>query len=360
MMGRYEVSICVFIRKGKSMAIVAVGVDLAKNVFAVHGTDETGKVVLLKPKVKRADLMPLLRSLPPCLIGMEACSGAHHWARELIKHGHDARLMAAKLVAPYRDGGKLKKNDAADAAAICEAVQRKTMRFVPVKTEDQQGRLSVHRARQGFVEHRTATINRIRGLLSEVGIVMPLKAETVRQKAHEHLEDLPGYLNQVINDQLDELARLDERVAAYDVMIKEMARSNERCKRLMQIGGIAEVTSSAIEATVGNAHDFKNGRQFSAWLGLVPRQKGSGGKVYLGRITKAGDPYLRTLLILGARAVLNAAEKKTDRLSKWALEVKARRGYGKALVAIAAKNARMAWAMLSKELDYRAAEHLAV
>lgn len=340
------------------MAIVAVGVDLAKNVFAVHGIDETGKVALLKPKVKRADLMALLKSLPPCLIGMEACSGGHHWARELIKAGHDARLMAAKLVAPYRDGGKLKKNDAADAAAICEAAQRKTMRFVPIKSEDQQGRLSVHRARQGFVEHRTATINRIRGLLSEFGIVMPLKAETVRQMAREHLEDLPGYLNQVINDQLDELSHLDNRVAAYDVMIKEMARNNDRCKRLMQIGGIAEVTSSAIEATVGNAHDFKCGRQFSAWLGLVPRQRGSGGKVHLGRITKAGDPYLRTLLILGARAVLNAAQGKTDRLSKWALEVKARRGYGKALVAIAAKNARMAWAMLSKGLDYRQAEQL--
>lgn len=342
------------------MSIVAVGVDLAKNVFAVHGIDETGKVVLLKPKVKRADLLPLLGSLPACLIGMEACSGAHHWARELIKFGHDARLMAAKLVAPYRDGGKNsknKKNDAADAAAICEAVQRKTMRFVPIKNEDQQGRLSVHRARQGFVEQRTATINRIRGLLSEVGIVMPLKAETVRKMAREHLEDLPGYLNQVINDQLDELARLDERVGEYDAMIKQMAHGNERCKRLMQICGIAETTSSAIEASVGNGHDFKNGRQFSAWLGLVPRQRGSGGKTHLGRITKAG-PYLRTLLILGARAVLNAAEKKKDRMSQWALELKARRGYGKALVAIAAKNARIAWAMLSKGLDYRQAEQL--
>lgn len=342
------------------MSIVAVGIDLAKNVFAVHGVDETGKVVLLKPKVKRADLLVLLRSLPPCLIGMEACGGGHHWARELIKAGHDARLIAAKLVAPYRSGGKNKKNDAADAAAICEAVQRKTMRFVPIKSEEQQSRLSVHRARQGFVEQRTATINRIRGLLSEVGIVMALKAETVRQMAREHLEDLPGYLNRVINDQLDELARLDERVAAYDVMIKEMARNSERCKRLMQICGIAETTASAIEATVGNGHDFNNGRQFSAWLGLVPRQKGSGGKVHLGRITKAGDPYLRTLLILGARAVLNAAQKKSDRLSKWALEVKARRGYGKALVAIAAKNARIAWAMLSKGLDYRQAEQLEV
>ena len=337
------------------MTIVAVGVDLAKNVFAVHGVDETGKVALLKPKVKRADLLTLLRSLPACLIGMEACSGAHHWARELIKYGHDARLMAAKLVAPFRDGGKLKKNDAADAAAICEAVQRKTMRFVPVKSEDQQGRLSVHRARQGFVEHRTATINRIRG----VGIVMPLKAETVRQLARQHLEDLPGYLNQVINDQLDELARLDERVDAYDAMIKEMARSNDRCKRLMQICGIGETTASAIEASVGNAHDFKNGRQFSAWLGLVPRQHSSGGKARLGRITKAGDPYLRTLLILGARSMLNAAQSKTDRLSQWALEVKARRGYGKALVAIASKNARMIWAMLSKGLDYSAPQHLA-
>ena len=191
------------------MGIVAVGVDLAKNVFALHGVDETGKVVLRQPKVKRDQLLELFAKLPPCLVGMEACGGAHEWARKLKALGHDARLMAPKLVAPYRDGGKRKKNDAVDAEAICEAVQRKKMRFVPIKSEEQQSRLAVHTAREGYVAQRTATINRIRGLLTEVGIVMPKKAATVRKLAQENLEDLPGYLNQVVNDLLDELSRLD-------------------------------------------------------------------------------------------------------------------------------------------------------
>jgi transposase len=234
-------------------------------------------------------------------------------------------------------------------------VQRKKMRFVPIKSEEQQSRLAVHTAREGYVAQRTATINRIRGLLTEVGIVMPKKAATVRKLAHEHLEDLPGYLNQVVNDLIDELARLDQRVAQYDVLIREMARQDSRSQRLMQINGIGEITASAMVALVGNGHDFKNARQFAAWLGLVPRQYGSGGKVQLGRITKVGDPYLRKLLVMGARAVLNAAEGKTDRMSTWALQVKERRGYGKALVAIAAKNARIAWAMLSKGQDFREA-----
>lgn len=337
------------------MGIVAVGIDLAKNVFAVHGIDETGKVVLRRPSVKRDQLLELFAGLPPCLVGMEACSGAHDWARKFNALGHDARMMAPKLVAPYRDGGKRKKNDAVDAEAICEAVQRKKMRFVPIKSEEQQSRLAVHTAREGYVAQRTATINRIRGLLTEVGIVMPKKAETIRKLAQQHLEDLPGYLNQVVNDLLDELSRLDQRVAQYDGMIREMARQDSRSQRLMQIKGIAEVTASAIVALVGNGHDFKNARQFAAWLGLVPRQFGSGGKVQLGRITKVGDPYLRKLLVMGARAVLNAAEGKTDRMSRWALQVKERRGYGKALVAIAAKNARIAWAMLSKGQDFRQA-----
>jgi transposase len=337
------------------MGIVALGIDLAKNVFALHGVDETGKVVLRKPSVKREKLLEELANIAPCLVGMEACSGAHDWARKLKAMGHDARMMAPKLVAPYRDGGKRKKNDAVDAEAICEAVQRKKMRFVPLKSEEQQSRLAVHTARDGYVAQRTATINRIRGLLTELGIVMPKKAETIRKLAYQHLEDLPGYFNQVVNDLLDELSRLDKRVDSYDVLIREMARQDSRSKRLMQINGIGEVTASAIVAMVGNGHDFKNSRQFAAWIGLVPRQFGTGGKVQLGRITKVGDPYLRKLLVMGARAVLNAAEGKSDRMSMWALQVRERRGYGKALVAIAAKNARIAWAMLSKGQDFKQA-----
>ena len=210
------------------MTILTVGIDLAKNVFAVHGVNEAGKADLVRPAVPRDKLHELLASLPPCVVGMEACSGAHHWARLFEASGHTVRLIAPKFVTPYRMSGKRGKNDAADAAAICEAVQRPQMRFVPIKSLDQQSRRMVHRARQGFVEQRTATLNRIRGLLSEFGIVLPLKAATVRRRACECLEDLPGYANTVIGDLLSEVSRLDERVAQYDQHIQAMARTRTR------------------------------------------------------------------------------------------------------------------------------------
>ena len=330
------------------MAILYVGIDLAKNVFAVHGVNEAGKPVLVRPSVARAKLHELIASLPPCTIGIEACSGAHHWARLFMQHGHTVRLMAPKFVVPYRLSGKRGKNDACDAAAICEAVQRPHMRFVPVKTEAQQAQLCVHRARQGFVEQRTATINRIRGLLSEFGVVLPLKAATVRREAAAVLEDLPGQANLVIGDLLSELHRLDERVAAYDRHIAQMAREDARAQQLMRLSGVGETTATALLAMIGNGHDFKHGRQLAAWLGLVPGQYSSGGKTRLGRITKAGDPYLRSLLVMGAKAMLNAAKTKTDSMSRWAMALAERRGYWRAVVAIAAKNARMAWAMLHR------------
>jgi len=330
------------------MAIVTVGIDLAKNVFALHGVDEAGAPRLKQPKVARGKLNALVAALPPCRIGIEACSGAHHWARQFQAHGHTVRLMAPKLVTPYRMTGKRGKNDAADAAAICEAVQRANMRFVPVKSEEQQSRLMVHRARQGFVAARTACINRIRGLLSEFGIVLPLKAEVVRREARNHLEELPGYANTVIGDLLSEVSHLDERIKQYDTHIRAMARDCTAAQQLMQLMGVGEITATALVAMVGNAREFHSGRQLSAWLGLVPGQYSSGGKARLGSITKAGDAYLRSLLVLGARAVLNAAKGKTDSLSRWALAVAERRGYWKAVVAIAAKNARMAWAVLTK------------
>ena len=331
------------------MTILTVGIDLAKNVFAVHGVNEAGKPDLKRPAVPRAKLLELVASLPPCLIGMEACSGAHHWARQFALFGHTVRLMAPKFVAPYRQSGRRSKNDAADAAAICEAVTRPNMLFVPIKSEEQQQRLMVHRARQGFIEARTATLNRIRGLLSEFGIVMPLKASTVRREAANRLEDLPGFANLVIGDLLSEVTRLDERVAAYDLHIRTMARGKDNpAQQLMRLPGVGETTATAITAMIGNGRDFRCGRQFAAWLGLVPSQYSSGGKTRLGRITKAGDAYLRSLLVMGARAVLASAKNKTDRLSVWALELEQRRGYWKAVVAIAAKNARMCWAVLAK------------
>ena len=330
------------------MAIVFVGIDLAKNLFAVHGVDDHGKPVLVRPSVARAKLHALIASVPPCTIGMEACSGAHYWARLFIALGHTVRLMAPKFVAPYRLSGRRGKTDAADAAAICEALQRPSMRFVPVKSIDQQALLTLHRVRQGFVEQRTAIINRVRGLLSEFGIVMPLKASVVRTQAAAALEDLPGWANLAIGDCLSELHRLDERIAQYDRHLTNHARQDTRAQQLMRLSGIGETTATALVASVGNAHEFKCGRQFAAWLGLTPGQYSSGGKTRLGRITKAGDGYLRSLLVLGARAVLNAAKARSDALSSWALALQQRRGYWRTVVAIAAKNARMAWAVLQR------------
>lgn len=330
------------------MVILYVGIDLAKNVFAVHGVDEAGKAALVRPKVARDKLLEVVGLLPRCTIGMEACSGAHEWARRFMALGHQVRLMAPKLVAPYRMSGKKGKNDAADAAAICEALQRPNMRFVPIKSLEQQSVLMVHRARQGFVEQRTATINRIRGLLSELGHVLPLKAQTVRSQAGLLLERLPGWANTVIGDLLSEVHRLDECIGQYDRHVQEIARQDTRAGQLMRLRGVGETTASALVAMVGNGHEFANGRQLAAWLGLVPGQYSSGGKQRLGRITKAGDPYLRSLLVLGARSLLNAAKGKSDAISRWALALQERRGYWKAVVAIAAKNARMCWAMLSK------------
>ena len=328
------------------MSIVFVGIDLAKNVFAVHGVGEAGKPALVRPAVPRARLHELIASLPPCTVAMEACTGAHHWARLFAAHGHTVRLIAPKFVAPYRMSGTRGKTDAADAAAICEAVQRPNMRFVPIKSEQQQSQLMVHRARQGYVQARTACINRIRGLLAEFGHVLALKADTVRRQAGALLEDLPGWANTVIGDLLSELHRLDERIAQYDRHIAQIAREDQRAQRLMALPGIGSTTATAVVAMIGNGHEFNCGRQFAAWLGLTPGQYSSGGKTRLGRITKAGDGYLRSLLILGARAVLARAKASSDGISSWALALQQRRGYWKAVVAVAAKNARLAWAVL--------------
>ena len=335
------------------MIIVTLGIDLAKNIFALHGVTANGRVALQRPTLRRDKLEALIAALPPCLIGMEACSGAHDWARRFTRYGHTVKLIAPKFVAPYRLSGKRGKNDAADAAAICEAVSRPAMRFVPVKSIEQQGELSLHRARQGYVEQRTALINRMRGLLAEFGIVLAQKADTVRREVLDLLEDLPGHLNTVMADALTDLERLDARVGEYDKHIGGCAKASVAAKRLMHLPGIGPTTASALTASIGDGHDFKNGRQLAAWLGLVPGQYSSGGKQRLGRITKAGDRYLRTLLILGARSVLQSGKKKEDRISRWTRDVEGRRGYWKAVVAMAAKNARLAWAVLQRGEAFR-------
>jgi transposase len=331
--------------------VTTVGIDLAKRVFVLHGVDAVGRVVLRKT-VRREQFMELVAGLPPCRIGMEACAGAHEWARRFAELGHEVKLMAAKFVIPYRKNGK---NDTNDAEAICEAVGRPNMRFVPVKSAEQQAVLALHRTRQGFIAERTAVINRIRALLTEFGVVLAQSAEVVRRQASSGAEVLPVLARRMIEDLRAHLTLLDERIGAYDHEIETLAKQSEPTRRLMSIRGIGPLTAQAIVATVGNARDFSNGRQFAAWLGLTPRQHSSGGKSRLGHITKRGDAYLRGLLVQGARSVLHTAARHTDRLSRWSVSLQGRRGYRRAQVAIAAKNARIAWALLSKNQELRPA-----
>jgi len=252
--------------------------------------------------------------------------------------------MAPRFVAPYRKNGK---NDGNDAEAICEAVSRPQMRFIPIKTPEQQAVLCLHRVRQGFIEERTATINRLRGLLAEFGFVLPQSSAAIRHGVGELLERLPPHAARALGDLLQHLHTLDARVREYEHSIEAHARENHAAQIALQRQGIGPITASAIVASVGDTREFKNGRQFSAWLGLVPRQHSTGGKQRLGHITARGDPYLRTLLVMGARSVLQRAVGKDDPLSRWALAVRARRGYHRACVAVAAKNARVLWAMLA-------------
>jgi len=331
--------------------VTTVGIDLAKAVFSLHGVDGAGRAVLRRT-VRRDQLVEVVAGLSPCLIGMEACSGAHDWGRRFQEHGHMVRLMAPKFVAPYRKGGK---NDGNDAEAICEAVTRPSMRFVPVKSLEQQALLALHRVRQGFVVERTATINRLRGLLTEFGVVLALRSVTVRRQAALAAEALPELAKRAIGDLLEQLRGLGERINGYDREIEAQAKLCEPAQRLMKIRGIGPTTALAIVATVGNAREFKNGRQFAAWIGLVPGQYSTGGKVRLGHISKRGDAYLRNLLVQGARSVLNSAGMHQDRMSRWILQLQPRRGYYRTLVAIANKNARTAWALLAKNETLRVA-----
>jgi transposase len=324
--------------------VTTLGIDIAKNVFSVHGVGGRGEVMLRKT-VRRSQLSELIAQLSPCLIGLEACSGAHDWARRFSSFGHTVKIIAPKFVTPYRKSGK---NDGNDAEAICEAVARPNMRFVPIKTVEQQSVLVLHRVRQGFVVERTATINRIRGLLAEFGFVLPLRAAKVRRHVGALLDKLPPFASLAISDLLQHTAHLDERVHFYEHELKRHAGSDDRARRVQQLEGIGPISASAIVATVGEAREFENGRQFAAWLGLVPRQHSTGGKPRLGRITRQGDPYLRTLLVLGARAVLRTAARRTDRLGRWAMTIRMKRGYHRACVAIAAKHARIIWALLAK------------
>ena len=333
------------------MKITTIGIDLAKEVFQIHGIDAHGKAVLRKP-LRRSEMAKFFANLEPCLIGMEACGSAHHWARKLGEFGHNVKLMAPQFVKPYV---KTNKNDAADAEAICEAVSRPNMRFVPIKNIEQQAILSVHRARQGFVKARTAQANQIRGLLSEFGIVIPKGIKSIARRVPDILEDaensLPGTMRQLLERLNDNLKEMDRQVTELEAQIKLWHKENEASLKLAQIPGIGPITASAMVATVGNAKEFKNSRQLAAWLGLVPKQHSSGGKQALLGISKRGDTYLRTLLIHGARAVIRFAENKAAP-DPWLCKLIARRNKNIAAVALANKNARVIWALLTKGRAY--------
>ena len=334
------------------MNITTIGIDLAKSVFQLHGADEQGKVVL-KKQLKRSQMLPFFANLPPCLIGMEACGGAHFWARKLEQLGHTVKLMVPQFVKPYV---KTNKHDAADAEAICEAVNRPSMRFVPVKTGDQQAVLSLHRARQGFVKARTAQANQIRGLLAEFGLVIPQGIGSIVRRLPEILEDgendLPGAFRHLLQRLDEHLKELDRQVAELDLQIQRWHQETVASRKLAEIPGIGPLTASALVASIGDATSFENGRQLAAWLGLVPRQHSSGGKQTLLGISKRGDGYLRMLLIHGARAVICAAQRRLDPADSWLKRLVGRRNKNVAAVALANKNARIAWAILSREEDY--------
>lgn len=329
------------------------GVDLAKNVFSIHGVDSHGKVVMHRT-VSRAKLLPIFANLPPAVIGMEACSGAHYWARELKKLGHEPRIMASKFVSPYCTGAK---NDLNDAAAICEAVSRPLTRFVAIKSPEQQAIIALHRARQHWVQERTALINQMRGILAEFGLIMPKGRYAAQRCIPELLEDaennLPGLARALIGDCYDHLQILNQRIDDQEQCFNMLVEHSATAQRIMTIPGVGPQTATAILASVGRGEQFSCGRDFAAWLGLVPRQFSTGGKTRLGRISKRGDVYLRTLLVHGARAVISNLGDKTDRLSLWSKGVLERRGFKRAIVALAAKNARIIWALLNSESEFQ-------
>lgn len=333
------------------MNIKRIGIDLAKQVFQLHGVDGQEKVVLLK-QLRRVQLLDYFMKLPPCLIGMEACGGAHYWAREPQKLGHTVKLMAPQFVKPYV---KSNKNDANDAEAICEAVARPNMRFVAIKTIAQQDIQAIHRIRSELVQQRTAKVNQIRGLLAEYGIVVGRRVDVLRNALPQLLEDAENGLTADFRVLLDglkqDLVTLDERVDDLDMKIKTLATSNPAAKRLQQIPGIGPIIATALICAIGEGKQFQRGRDMAAWLGLTPRQHSSGGKDRLLGISKRGDAYLRTLLIHGARSVLKVAGKKDDPRSRWLQNLCSRRNKNIAAVALDNKNARIAWALLSKETD---------
>lgn len=331
---------------------------MAKHVIQVHAVDAAGQRITSRALVP-GKFMAWCAQLPPgCLVAMEASSSAHHWARRLIALGLDARIIAAHLVAPYRLQGKSGKNDANDAAAICEAASRPQMHFVPVKSVEQQSMLCIHRLREGFKEERTACINRIRGLLAEFGLVFPQQPAALRLALPDVMEDASNELGAqarlALQRALMQWQELDGHLAWCDERIAAHLKDSAQVRQAGQLLGVGPVTASAVVASVGDFKQFRNGAQFGAWLGLVPRQNSSGGKNHLGAITKRGDMYLRMLLIQGAKSAVMTAHRRDDPISMWAYQLRERSGWQKAVVALANKNARILWAVFVRGTPFDA------
>ena len=342
---------------------VRVGVDLAKHVIQVHAVDAAGRVLTTRALARDKFIEWCVMLPADCLVAMEASSSAHHWARKLIGFGLDARIISAQLVSPYRSEGATGKNDANDAAAICEAASRPTMRLIPVKSIEQQSMLCVHRLREGIKEDRTACINRIRGLLAEFGLVYAQGARELQSILSDVLEDAGNELGTLARLTLQRAQtqwhELDAHLAWCDERIAAHGQLNDAVKAAATLLGIGPVTASAVVATVGDFKQFKSGAQFGAWIGLTPRQHSSGGKNKLGGITKRGDTYLRTLLIQGAKSAVMTAHRRQDKISQWALALRERSGWQKAVVALANKNARILWAVMTRGEAFDA-NHLSV
>jgi transposase len=335
------------------MKVTTLGIDLAKHVIRLHGCDAKGRAVLRK-QLGRRQLLRFIANLPRCLVAMEACASAHYWAREIEKLGHDVRLIGAQFVKPYV---KANKNDARDAEAICEAASRPSMRFVAVKRTAQQDVQAVHRVPQQLVKTRTALVNQVRGLLAEYGIVIAQGVAHLRRALPLILEDCANGLSGVMRELLGEIGErlrfIEERLRQYDLRIQRRFRQDERCRRLAAVEGVGPLSATALVAAVGNASEFKSGRELAAYLGLVPRHRASGGRTMLLGISKRGDRYLRTLLIHGARSAVRTIERRRTARGVWGGRLKIRRGSNVAAVALANKNARVLWALLTRGESYR-------
>jgi len=334
--------------------ISTIGLDIAKNVFQVHGVSDNGEVIVRR-QLKRSRVLSFFKKLPPCLIGIEACATSHHWARELVDLGHEVKLMSPRYVKPYV---KRSKNDAADAEAICEAVTRPTMRFVPIKTPEQQSVLMIHRTRQLFVRQRTMLINSIRAHMAEYGIVAGVGRNGVEALmvviAKGEDDRIPPEARICLMALAAQLDLMKQQIVDSDRRILEWHRSNELSRRLEAIPGIGPLIASALVASIPDPHAFRSGRDLSAWIGLVPKQNSTGGKERLGSITKAGNQYLRKLLVIGAMAVIKRAKQLGHTRYPWLAPLMERRSIKVAAVALANKNARIVWAMMARGETYRA------